>query len=455
IPRLAGGRRPGPGPGYRHLGRHRRRAPGGGHGGHPEDRRHGGPGHALPTDPPLRDGQEEGRVADLPLLRRDPHRHGHGLLRAGALPGGGIGALSSAHHRQRGQRRRAGDHARHPRHGALRGAHERLVEGGPEGILFGARPRVLARSGRDRLGDRLGTRPRPVWRALPARGPERRAQSRGRGDLGHARGIDPALRPAQARPRSGERLRALRGDARRRGRRGDLLFRRQAGALRNPPLNAAAIAAHRRHRDPRQPLPGRAMTTEFRPSEIEIPELLPVLPIRGAVVFPLSVVPVSVGQPQSIRMVEEVMQGDRLVAVVAQKNEEAIPPGVEDLYRIGTAAIIRQYYRTEMGNLQLILQWLVRVEVEEYVGRDLYPVARYRVLGEELGDDLRVQALSRAAKERFRRLAELTPELPEELANAIRSFDEPLQLSYLLATTVPLPTKDRQSLLEAETVEER
>lgn len=197
------------------------------------------------------------------------------------------------------------------------------------------------------------------------------------------------------------------------------------------------------------------MATEFRPSEIEIPELLPVLPIRGAVVFPLSVVPVSVGQPQSIRMVEEVMQGDRLVAVVAQKNEEAIPPGVEDLYRIGTAAIIRQYYRTEMGNLQLILQGLVRVEVEEYVSRDPYPVARVRVLGEELGDDLRVQALSRAAKERFRRLAELTPELPEELANAIRSFDEPLQLSYLLATTVPLPTKDRQSLLEAETVEER
>lgn len=197
------------------------------------------------------------------------------------------------------------------------------------------------------------------------------------------------------------------------------------------------------------------MATEFRAPEVEIPETLPVLPIRGAVVYPLSVVPVSVGQPRSIEMVEEVMQGDRLIAVVAQKNEEAIPPETEDLYDLGTAAVIRQFYRTEMGNLQLILQGLERVKVEEYLRKDPYPIARVRVLGETMGEDLRLQALVRAAKERFARLAELMPELPEELANAIRSFDEPLQLSYLLATTAPLPTKDRQSLLEADTVEER
>ncbi|HLV59777.1 MAG TPA: LON peptidase substrate-binding domain-containing protein, partial [Fredinandcohnia sp.] len=106
------------------------------------------------------------------------------------------------------------------------------------------------------------------------------------------------------------------------------------------------------------------MATEFLLNEIEIPETLPVLPIRGAVVFPLSVVPVSVGQPGSIRMVEQVMQGDRLLAVVAQKNEEAIPPGADDLYRVGTAAVIRQFHRTEAGPIQLILQGLERGQVE-------------------------------------------------------------------------------------------
>ncbi|HLV59918.1 MAG TPA: endopeptidase La, partial [Fredinandcohnia sp.] len=96
-----------------------------------------------------------------------------------------------------------------------------------------------------------------------------------------------------------------------------------------------------------------------------------------------------------------------------------------------------------------------RVQVESYLTFDPYPVAKLRILPEEVGDGLPLEALARAAKERFARLAELTPELPDELAAAIRSFDEPLQLSYLLATTVPLPTRDRQDLLEAETVTER
>ena len=112
------------------------------------------------------------------------------------------------------------------------------------------------------------------------------------------------------------------------------------------------------------------MATEFRAPEVEIPDTLPVLPIRGAVVFPLSVVPVSVGQPKSIEMIEEVMRGDRLIVVLAQKNEEAIPPEAEDLYDVGTVAVVRQLYRTEAGPLQLILQGLERVKVDAFVRLD-------------------------------------------------------------------------------------
>ena len=109
-----------------------------------------------------------------------------------------------------------------------------------------------------------------------------------------------------------------------------------------------------------------------------IPDQLPVLPIRGAVVFPLAMVPISVGQDRSIQLVEEVVKGDRLVALVTQSNEDASPAEPQDLFRVGTSAIIRQFHRTPAGTFNLVVQGIGRIRFDDWVQTVPYLVARIR-----------------------------------------------------------------------------
>ncbi|AKU92016.1 ATP-dependent protease La [Vulgatibacter incomptus] len=180
---------------------------------------------------------------------------------------------------------------------------------------------------------------------------------------------------------------------------------------------------------------------------------MPVLPIRGAVVFPLAVVPISVGQERSIQLAEEVMHTDRLIAIVAQQNEDASPAEPDDLYRVGTSAVVRQFHRTDAGTIQLVVQGLGRIRIDDYVSTEPYMVAKVSDAPEEGGaGKTELEALTRTAQDLFSQLAQHTPELPDELALAMRAFDDPLQVTYLLATTVPLPTPVRQDLLELDSV---
>ena len=98
------------------------------------------------------------------------------------------------------------------------------------------------------------------------------------------------------------------------------------------------------------------------PGRLEIPDALPVLPLRGGtVVFPLAVAPLNVGLERSIRLVDDVMRGNRLLALVAQRSDEPEQAGPDDLYPIGTAAIIHQLMRAPDGTVRLIVQGLERI----------------------------------------------------------------------------------------------
>ena len=104
------------------------------------------------------------------------------------------------------------------------------------------------------------------------------------------------------------------------------------------------------------------------PHPRSIPDALPVLPLRGGtVVFPLAVVPLLVGQERSIRMVDDVMRGNRMLALVAQRGGEPQQPGPDDLYTVGTAAIIHQLARCPTARCGLIVQGLERVRLLDFV----------------------------------------------------------------------------------------
>jgi len=186
-----------------------------------------------------------------------------------------------------------------------------------------------------------------------------------------------------------------------------------------------------------------------------LPPELPVLPLRGMVLFPLAVVPISVGQQRSIQLVDEVMRGDRTFVALAQSNERAIPATPDDLYRVGTVAVVRQLHRTPDGPLQLIIQGMQRVRITSFTATEPYLRAAIEPLPDQVESGIEMEALLRATRERVMELSERSEQIPTELGRALARFEDPLQLAYLLATTMPLETAVRQEILEQDSVAAR
>jgi ATP-dependent Lon protease len=195
-----------------------------------------------------------------------------------------------------------------------------------------------------------------------------------------------------------------------------------------------------------------ATPTDAGAAELPIPDALPVLPLRDAVVFPLTVVPLAVDQPGSVKLVDDVMRGNRMLALVARRADGADPPGPDDVHRTGTAALIHQLHRVPDGSVRLMVQGLERVRVLDWVGRDPYLVARVEAAREPAVEATEVEALRRAVVDVFRRLVEASAELPDELAAAAVNVVDARQLVYFIASVVPVPTPARQELLELDPI---
>ena len=199
--------------------------------------------------------------------------------------------------------------------------------------------------------------------------------------------------------------------------------------------------------------PPDAEQTEPTPNSPAIPDVLPVLPLRGGtVIFPLAVVPLMVGQERSIRLIDDVMRGDRLVALVAQRPDAPEQAGPNDLYEVGTAGVIHQLARSPEGTIRLVLQGIERVRIGQFTQTDPYLKAAVTVIPDESSTSVEAQALRRAVLELYRRLVPLVDELPNEMVGVAESLEDPRQLAYLVASTMPVPGPTRQLVLELDDV---
>src|SRR6266536_3471069 len=193
--------------------------------------------------------------------------------------------------------------------------------------------------------------------------------------------------------------------------------------------------------------------TESTSNSPVIPNVLPVLPLRGGtVIFPLAVVPLLVGQERSIRLIDDVMRGDRMVALVAQRPDAPEQAGPNDLYEIGTAGVIHQLMRSPDGTIRLVLQGIERIKIGQFTQTEPYLKAAVTVTPDGSSTGVEAQGLRRAVVDLYRRLVPLVEELPNELAGAAEALEDPRQLAYLVASTVPLPGPTRQELLELDDV---
>jgi ATP-dependent Lon protease len=191
-------------------------------------------------------------------------------------------------------------------------------------------------------------------------------------------------------------------------------------------------------------------------TEIELPATLPVLPLKETVVFPQSMTPLAIGQERSVKLIDDVVAGDRLVALVTAKDASIEAPGWDDIHEIGTLAVIHKMIRVPDGTLRILVGGLHRIKIVEHVSDDPYLVAEFEAVPDENTETPEVEALTRNVQGLFSKIIGLAPYLPEELQLAATNVDDPSALAHLVASTMrTIPTEERQKILETVDVGQR
>jgi ATP-dependent Lon protease len=187
-----------------------------------------------------------------------------------------------------------------------------------------------------------------------------------------------------------------------------------------------------------------------------LPEALPVLPLRGTVVFPESVAPLAIGEPRSVRLIDDVLdRPDRLLVLVASRDPDLEEPPPDALYDVGTAALVQRMLRVPDGGVRILVQGLQRVRIGPYAQTEPFLVAAVEAVPDRAERTTQVEALARNLQAVFIRIIDLVPYLPDELQVAAANVDDPTTLSYLIASTMRLGTDEKQQLLAEADLEER
>jgi ATP-dependent Lon protease len=187
---------------------------------------------------------------------------------------------------------------------------------------------------------------------------------------------------------------------------------------------------------------------DFKTSDL--PETIAILPLRGVLVYPLSALPLRVSQPRSIRLIDDAVLHRTTIGLVASKTPDKEEPDVEDIYDIGTLATVVRHFKAPDGSVNLIVQGSERFRIVEIIGKDPYIIARIELMSEPWEPSLEIEALRRNISEGFGKMAELRPDMPDELAQMIQSIEDPRQLTYAVATYMRMEMNDAQRLLEME-----
>jgi ATP-dependent Lon protease len=195
-----------------------------------------------------------------------------------------------------------------------------------------------------------------------------------------------------------------------------------------------------------------AAQSEAGESEFHIPDSLPILPLRGVVVYPQTVVPLTVGQPRSIRLVDDATTGEKIIGLVTSKDPELATPGPGDLFSLGTAAIVHRLFRAPDGTIRIVVQGLSRIRIREYTEEEPYLKAHVELAPETVEEGIEIEALSRNVRDQFAKIAELIPSVPRELVTTIVSLEDPLQVAYTISNYQRMELAQGQKILELDSV---
>ncbi|HYA92241.1 MAG TPA: endopeptidase La [Thermodesulfobacteriota bacterium] len=189
--------------------------------------------------------------------------------------------------------------------------------------------------------------------------------------------------------------------------------------------------------------------------KVVIPDELPVLPLRGTVLYPDLILPIMVGRKKSVKLIDDAMDSDRIIGVITQKRSEIEDPKETDLYSVGVAALILRMIRELDGSQRVIVQGVSRMKVKEYFQREPYYKAKVEVIDEGLVQGVEIDALMMNLKNLFQRAVELAPYLTSELGTMVSNIKSPAILADLIASNLNISTTEKQGILETFDIRER
>jgi len=183
--------------------------------------------------------------------------------------------------------------------------------------------------------------------------------------------------------------------------------------------------------------------------EMNFPEELPILPLRNIIAFPFTIMPLTVGIPRSMQLVDDAMEGDHIIGLVGMKNPEVEVPGPDEVFTVGTIARVHKVMRAPDDTLQVIIQGIERFRIDHWTATEPYLKAKISVIPDEIPEPTtELEALREFVLEQTGKLLALMPNAPEGLDNFLAQVDNPRTVFYMITSNVRLDMNEAQALLE-------
>ncbi len=187
-------------------------------------------------------------------------------------------------------------------------------------------------------------------------------------------------------------------------------------------------------------------------SEIKV---LPLLPLRGILVFPYMVIHLDVGRAKSVQAIEESMIRDRVIFLATQKEAQTDEPGEDDVFQIGTVAEVKQLLKLPGGTIRVLVEGIARAKARSFISDDPYFLVEVEQYSEEFEKDSEIEALMRSLVYQFEQYVKLSKRIPPETVVSVVNLEEPGRLADIIASHLALRIEDKQSILEAADIVKR
>ncbi|TEB12728.1 endopeptidase La [Pelotomaculum propionicicum] len=184
-------------------------------------------------------------------------------------------------------------------------------------------------------------------------------------------------------------------------------------------------------------------------------KVLPLLPLRGILVFPYMVIHLDVGRAKSVQAIEESMIRDRVIFLATQKEAQTDEPGENDIFQIGTVAEVKQLLKLPGGTIRVLVEGIARAKVRSFISDDPYFLVEVEQYSEEFEKDSEIEALMRSLVYQFEQYVKLSKRIPPETVVSVVNLEEPGRLADIIASHLALRIEDKQSILEAADIVKR